>query len=115
MLRLLEIENSIKLIEQSLQQFKQTCVGEKLAPTENHIDKEQPLPKGVVSVHLEAPEGEVAVTVCSNGQKEPCRVRIKTPSFMLSAALSSILSGSQLDEVVLLLSTLGINTLHNDR
>lgn len=116
-LRLLEIENALVLIERALSIAlgKDFISMDYLSVPDLSNPELIPQKSGVETVYLESPEGEMAVTVCSDGKNKPYRVRIKTPSFALTSAISSFLSGCDLDDVIVILHSLGINPLQTDR
>jgi|GEM_PF-5242640 len=108
MLRKTEIDNSKNLIERARGLLK----------TEPEEDAEiiySPSTPRVMSQSVEAAEGELSVTVCGDGSEKPVRVRIKTPSFAHLSAISTYLTGADIDDVLLILSTLGIDSLEVDR
>jgi NADH-quinone oxidoreductase subunit D len=73
-----------------------------------------PLTSGCITAALEAPHGEVTVTVASDGQKLS-RVRIKTASFNLVWSLSRALVGDRVEDLVTAVSSFGIVGTEVDR
>lgn len=73
------------------------------------------IPKGTQTAYTESPEGEMAITVVSNEEISPYRVRFRTASFALTAALPLILDKADIDDVILIILSLGITGLEVDR
>jgi NADH:ubiquinone oxidoreductase subunit D len=109
LVRLDEIEHSGLLIRRASKLF------EDLAQDDAITRFETPGAGTLASAFLEAPEGELAVTLCSAGEAQPYRARIKTPSFSLASALSAFLIGADIDDVTLIVTSLGIDMLELDR
>jgi NADH-quinone oxidoreductase subunit D len=72
-------------------------------------------PHGIENAIIEAPEGMLAYSIVSNGEAKPYRVRIKTPSFALMAALKQLLEGTHMQDLASILHGLGIEGLELDR
>lgn len=64
---------------------------------------------------IEGPEGEVMIWIASGDGAAPDRMRIKTPSFALAYAIPAFLIGADIDDVAIILATLGINAYELDR
>jgi NADH:ubiquinone oxidoreductase subunit D len=115
-LRLSEIENAFLLIGHAFRLASDASIA---SMEEGHAFgsdfdfRSAALP--LASAFLDAPEGEMAISVAHAGEDRPSRVRIKTPSFALMGALDVFLKGADLDDVILILHTLGINMLEVDR
>lgn len=80
------------------------------APPAHRVDVDPPAapPPGAEVCSLEADGGELALFVVADGGATPARVRLRTPSFPLAAALPSLLVGARLDDVVPVLHSLGL-------
>jgi len=61
-------------------------------------------PVGEVYASVEASKGELGFYIVSDGSNKPCRFRIRTPSFANLSALSSMIKGSLIADVI---STIG--------
>ena len=72
-------------------------------------------PAAVETASVEAPAGEMAVLACADGGPRPTRARVKGPSVALAAALSTLLEGARLDDVVPVLWSTGIVGTEMDR
>ena len=65
-------------------------------------------PKGEVYACIEAPKGELGFYVVSDGSNRPYRVKIRPPSFVNLEALSKMIEGSLLPDVVATIGSLDI-------
>lgn len=65
-------------------------------------------PAGTAAVSVELAGGELSLLVVADGTPFPRRARLRTPSFPLASALSRLLVGARLDEVVPVLISLGM-------
>lgn len=72
-------------------------------------------PEGMTAVSVELAGGELSLFVVSDGTPFPRRARLRTPSFPLASALSRLLAGARLDEVVPVLISLGMIGTEIDR
>lgn len=72
-------------------------------------------PAGHGTASIELPSGELAVTAVSDGGERPVRVRIHGPSSALAAALPEILVGDRIDDVIPVLTGLGLVGAELDR
>ena len=86
-LRLEEIEESLKILEQAVEQF----------PSEGPILAKVPkiikAPKGEAFVRIESPRGEIGCYIASEGKKEPYRLKFRRPSFYNLQILPKLLVG----------------------
>ncbi len=71
--------------------------------------------RGSAAVSVELGGGELSLLLVSDGTPQPRRARIRTPSFGLASALSRLLVGARLDEVVPILMSLGMIGSEIDR
>lgn len=100
--RLKEIENSLKILEQACQQFPDK--GEILAKVPKIIK----VPKGETFVKIESPRGEVGCYIYSDGKKEPYRLKFRRPSFYNLQLLSKLLKGENMANLVAILGSFDI-------
>jgi NADH-quinone oxidoreductase subunit D len=70
---------------------------------------------GRAAISVEVGGGELSILLWSDGGPTPRRARLRTPSFPLCAALSKLLVGARLDEVVTILQSLGMVGTEIDR
>lgn len=115
--RLSEIETSFavvqKIIHKILKEMK--AAASLIIPCEPIWNDEQIVTPGMQTASIESPEGELSVTIVSHGKDTPYRVRLRTPSFFHTAALSAFLQNADIDDVVLIILSLGITGLEVDR
>lgn len=100
--RMEEIEESLKIIEQACEQFPQQ--GEIMAKVPKIIKA----PKGEVYVRIESPRGEIGCYICSDGKKEPYRLKFRRPSFYNLQILPKLLKGENIANLVTILAGVDI-------
>jgi len=66
------------------------------------------VPASAIYTVIEAPKGEMAVVLVSDGSNKPYRCRIKAPGFLHLQALNHIASGHALADVVTIIGTMDI-------
>lgn len=100
--RLAEIEESLKIIEQAVEQF----------PSEGAILAKVPkiikAPPGETFVRIEAPRGEIGCYIYSDGKKEPYRLKFRRPSFYNLQILSKLLKGENIANLIAILGAIDI-------
>lgn len=100
--RLLEIEESLKIIEQAVEQF----------PSEGAILAKVPkiikAPPGETFVRIEAPRGEIGCYIYSEGKKEPYRLKFRRPSFYNLQILPKLLEGENIANLIAILGAIDI-------
>ena len=99
MVRVQEIEESLKIIEQALEMMPE---GEFMAK----VPKVLKPPAGEVYHRLENPRGELGFYIVSDGSTKPYRVHVRRPSFINLQALDLSCRKMLLGDVVAVLSTL---------
>ena len=67
-----------------------------------------PVPEGEVYAAVEAPKGEFGVYLISDGANKPFRVKIRAPGFAHLAAMSEMVEGHMLADVVAVIGSLDI-------
>lgn len=65
-------------------------------------------PKGEVYASVEAPKGELGFYIVSDGSNHPFRLRIRTPSFANLSALSTMIEGSLIADVIATIGSIDI-------
>ena len=102
MVRMLEIEQSIRIVEQTLERMPDGLIqGRSLRVIRP--------PKGDVYVSGENPRGDLGVYLVSEGQKSmPYRLKIRGPSFCNLMALPTMMRGSYLADATVILGSLDI-------
>lgn len=100
--RLGEIEQSLRIIEQAVEQFP--AEGEILAKVPKIIKA----PKGEAYVRIESPRGEIGCYIASDGKKEPYRLKFRRPSFYNLQILPKLLEGENIANLIAILGAIDI-------
>lgn len=107
--RLEEMRQSLKIIEQALDQMpKSGPVRTKLPPTLK-------IPKGRYLSRVEAARGEIAFFLVGDDGPKPYRVKIRSPGFSNLSAFPEIIKGWRVADIVTVLSTFDIVVPDMDR
>ncbi len=101
-IRLEEIEESLKILEQACEQFPEG--GEILGKVPKIIKA----PKGEAYVRIESPRGEIGCYISSDGKKEPYRLKFRRPSFYNLQILPKLLKGENIANMVTILGAIDI-------
>lgn len=72
------------------------------------MSKWVPMPKGEVYVATEGPKGELGFYIVSDGSGRPYRIKIRAPSFVNLSALSKMVTGHMMADVVACIGTIDI-------
>jgi Ni,Fe-hydrogenase III large subunit len=91
--RLLEMVESCRIIEQAVDNIPSGRL---------HGPDFVEVPPGEAVARAEAPRGELFYYVASDGTDVPCRVKIRTPSFVNQPAVRPMLIGANLADVALI-------------
>ncbi|WP_088012519.1 NADH-quinone oxidoreductase subunit D [Gottfriedia acidiceleris] len=102
MCRMLEIEESLKILEQAVEQFP--AEGDILAKVPKIIKA----PKGEGYVRIESPRGEIGCYIASDGKKEPYRLKFRRPSFYNLQILPKLLQGENIANLITILGGIDI-------
>ena len=102
MCRMLEIEESLKILEQAVEQFPSE--GDFLAKVPKIIKA----PKGEGYVRIESPRGEIGCYISSDGKKEPYRLKFRRPSFYNLQILPKLLQGENIANLITILGGIDI-------
>ncbi|HQF43528.1 MAG TPA: NADH-quinone oxidoreductase subunit D, partial [Ignavibacteriaceae bacterium] len=100
--RVLEMEESLKIIEQALDQL----------PAEG--DVQSAIPKrikpnaGQVYGRVENPRGELGYFIISDGSTTPYRVKVRAPSFVTMQVLGELCKGYMVADVITILGSIDI-------
>ncbi len=101
-LRLAEIEQSLRILEQALDQFP----GE--GPVLGKVPKVIRPPVGETFVRIESPRGEIGVYIASQGKDKPWRLKLRRPSFNNLQILPKLLVGENIADMVAILGSIDI-------
>ena len=102
MIRMYEMEESCKIIEQAVAQMPdegdvQAAIPKKIRP-----------PKGEVYMRAENPKGELGFYVVSNGTDKPERVKARGTSFVNLSVMPEICKGYMFADIILILGSIDI-------
>ncbi|RBW68733.1 NADH-quinone oxidoreductase subunit D [Bacillus taeanensis] len=100
--RMAEVEESIKIVEQAVEQFPEE--GEIMAKVPRIIKP----PKGETYVRIESPRGEIGCYIASDGKKEPYRLKFRRPSFYNLQILPKLLKGENIANLITILGGIDI-------
>jgi NADH-quinone oxidoreductase subunit D len=100
--RLDEIGESLKILEQACEQFP--AEGEIMAKVPKIIKA----PKGEAFVRIESPRGEIGCYISSDGKKEPYRLKFRRPSFYNLQILPKLLVGENISNLIAILGAVDI-------
>jgi NADH-quinone oxidoreductase subunit D len=100
-LRLAEIEESLKIVEQACAQFPEGQIISK-------VPKIVKAPKGETFVRIESPRGEIGCYIAGNGKKEPYRLKFRRPSFYNLQILPKLLKGENMANLIAILGAIDI-------
>lgn len=102
LVRTREIEQSLRIIEQAIEQMP------KDGPIMAKVPKVIKPPKGEVYVRIESPKGEIGCYICSEGKNKPYRVKFRRPSFYNLQILPKILVGENISNLIPILAAVDI-------
>ena len=100
--RVQEMYESLRIVEQALDQMPQGSVASSLG---RRLIRP---PKGEVYVRSENPRGEIGIHLVSDGTDKPYRVKIRPPSFCNLSAIKHLLTGIWIADAVVVLGSLDI-------
>lgn len=101
-MRIQEIEQSLRILEQAVEQFPET--GEVMGKVPKVIKP----PKGEAFVRIESPRGEIGCYIASEGKKEPYRLKFRRPSFYNLQILPKLLVGQNMANLIAILGAIDI-------
>lgn len=99
--RVLEMEESLKIIEQALNQIPD---GDVTSATPKRIKP----PVGQVYARIENPRGDLGYFIISNGTLYPYRVKVRAPSFVSLQAMDIMCRGHLVADVIAILGSIDI-------
>ena len=100
--RVQEMYQSLRIVEQALEQMPQ---GKVVSSLGRRLIRP---PKGEVYVRSENPRGEIGVHLVSDGTDKPYRVKIRPPSFCNLSAIAHLLTDAWVADAVVVLGSLDI-------
>ncbi|OQY78993.1 MAG: NADH-quinone oxidoreductase subunit D [Ignavibacteriales bacterium UTCHB3] len=99
--RILEMEQSLRILEQALDQIPEGDVSAAVPKRVKPID-------GISYARVENPKGELGYFIISKGGLQPFRVKVRPPSFVNLSVFSEIAKGHMVADVVAILGSLDI-------
>jgi len=108
LVRLEEMRQSVRIVRQCLAQLPVGEIRSKVAVTLR-------LPKGEVYVRTESPRGDLGIYLVSEGTDKAYRVKIRAPAFSNLYALTEMLPGWKVADVIAILGSIDIVLSDVDR
>jgi NADH-quinone oxidoreductase subunit D len=108
-LRLAEIEQSLRIVEQCLDALPAGPVG-----PDKPLVKVKPVP-GTYYHAAESPRGQLGFFLVADGNQEPWRLHARTPSFANLSAMEEVLVGSMVADTIAILGSIDIVMPEVDR
>lgn len=102
LLRMQEIVESLKIVEQAINQFPES------GPIMGKVPRVLRVPEGEVYVGIEAPRGELGCHIISKGKDKPWRLKFRRPSFYNLQILPELLIGENISNLVAILGGIDI-------
>ncbi|MBU0560937.1 MAG: NADH-quinone oxidoreductase subunit D [Bacteroidota bacterium] len=99
--RVLELEQSLRIIEQALDQLPEGDV-------QSAIPKRIKPPVGSVYTRVENPKGELGYFIISDGSVNPFRVKVRAPSFVNLSVINELSKGHLVADIVAILGSIDI-------
>lgn len=99
--RVLEMSESLKIIEQALDQLPEGNVS-------SAIPKRIKPPIGQVYTRVENPRGELGYFIISDGSVNPFRVKVRAPSFINLGVMDELCRGHMVADVIAILGSVDI-------
>ena len=99
--RVLEMEESLKIIEQAIEQIPEGDVT-------SAIPKRIKPPEGQVYARVENPRGDLGYFIISDGSLNPARVKVRAPSFVTMQVFPELCKGFMVADVVAILGSVDI-------
>jgi NADH-quinone oxidoreductase subunit D len=99
--RVLEMSESLKIIEQALEQLPEGDVT-------SAIPKRVKPPVGQVYKRVENPRGELGYFIISNGTPNPFRVKVRAPSFVNLGVMDELCRGYMVADIITILGSIDI-------
>ncbi len=100
-MRMLEMEESLKIIEQAIDQIPDGDVS-------SAIPKRVKPPVGQIYSRVENPRGELGYFIVSDGSVNPARVKVRAPSFVNMEIFGELCKGHMVADVIAILGSIDI-------
>ncbi len=112
MVRMIEMEQSIKIIEQAWAMYKDMPAD---APLMAKVPKIIKPPAGEIYHAIESPNGELGFFLKSDGSDKPYRIKIRPPCYMVYQSFPELVKGEMVADLIACLSSLNIIAGELDR
>jgi len=112
MVRVLEMRQSVRIIEQALEQLPG---GPILNPDSIGVKKRLKLPVGTQYYAVESARGHYGILIVSEGGTEPYRAKFRTPSYPNLAVLTEVMPGHMVADAVAVLGSVDLVMPEVDR
>ena len=112
MVRVLEMQQSVRIIEQALEQLPG---GPVLLPDSIGVKKRLKLPVGTQYYAVESARGHYGILLVSEGGTEPYRAKFRTPSYPNLAVLTEVMPGNMVADAVAILGSVDLVMPEVDR
>ncbi|MGQ9500101.1 MAG: NADH-quinone oxidoreductase subunit D [Dissulfurimicrobium sp.] len=112
MVRMKEMEESIKIIDQAYKMYKELPPD---APLMAKVPKVIKPPEGEIYKAIESPNGELGFFIKSDGSERPYRIKIRPPCYMIYQAFPEMVKGEMIADLIACLSSLNIIAGELDR
>jgi len=112
MIRMREMEESIKIIDQAYAMYRETAPD---APLMAKVPKAIKPPVGEAYHAIEAPNGELGFFIKSDGSDKPYRIKIRPPCYMVYQAFPELVKGEMIADLIACLSSLNVIAGELDR
>jgi NADH-quinone oxidoreductase subunit D len=103
MVRILEMRESLKILQAALRDIPEGPIVDPKAKLRGFRPK-----PGEAYGRIEAPKGELGFYVISDGSPNPCRYRVRPPSFINLTILEDMCLGHHVADVVIILGSVDI-------
>jgi len=101
-LHLLEMEQSLRIIEQAVEQIPES------GPVMGKVPKMIRVPKGEYYTGIEGTKGELGFYIVGDGKDKPYRMKIRRPSFVNLQLLPKLLKGENIANLIAILGAIDI-------
>src|ERR671930_1693966 len=101
LVRIAEMRQSLRIVRQAVDSIPE-------GPIMGKVPKVIKPPVGEIYHSIEAPKGELGYLIVSDGSTQPYRVRVRPPSFVNLQALSKMVQGALVADVVAVIGTIDI-------
>jgi len=113
--RVLEIRESLKILDQALTQIPQGEIMNKRSPSILKIPRNFKPPVGEAYGRVESPKGELGFYVVSDGTPQPWRYHVRAPSLINLTVLEEMCLGQKIADAIIILGSIDIVLGETDR